>query len=53
MRVVRYLTDHAIASVVLVCSVLALAGSSYAAFSLPPGSVGHSRFAIMRSRHGS
>ncbi len=40
MRVVRYLTDHAIASVGLVCSLLALAGSPNAAFSRPARSVG-------------
>jgi len=39
-RALNYIGDHAIAIVALVCSILALAASSYAAFSLPAGSVG-------------
>ncbi len=39
-RTVHYLRQHAIALAALICSILALAGSSYAAFSLPAGSVG-------------
>jgi len=33
-RIVRYLANHALASTALVCSLLALAGSSYAAFTI-------------------
>jgi hypothetical protein len=39
-RFVAYLRHHALASTALVCSLLALAGASYADFSLPAGSVG-------------
>jgi hypothetical protein len=35
-----YLRHHALAALALVCSLLSLAGASYAAFSLPAGSVG-------------
>jgi hypothetical protein len=38
--VLEYVRQHAIATLALGCSLLALAGSSYAAFSLPRGSVG-------------
>ena len=40
LKTVNYLRDHAIAILALVCSLLALAGASYAALSLPAGSVG-------------
>jgi hypothetical protein len=39
-RIVNYLRDHALATTALVFSILALAGSSYAAVTLPAGSVG-------------
>lgn len=39
-RALNYIAHHAIAITALVCSILALAASSYAAFSLPAGSVG-------------
>lgn len=39
-RVLAYLRHHALAALALVCSLLSLAGASYAAFSLPAGSVG-------------
>jgi hypothetical protein len=39
-RIVNYLRDHALATTALVFSILALAGSSYAAINLPAGSVG-------------
>jgi hypothetical protein len=39
-RALASLRRHAIATLALVCSLLSLAGASYAAFSLPPGSVG-------------
>lgn len=39
-RALNYITHHAIAITALVCSILALAASSYAAFTLPSGSVG-------------
>lgn len=35
-----YLRHHALAALALVCSLLSLAGASYAAWSLPAGSVG-------------
>lgn len=38
-RILRYLADHALAVIALVCSLLALAGASYAALTVPPGSV--------------
>ena len=40
-RALDYARQHAIATIALVCSLLALATSSYAAFFLPPGSVGN------------
>lgn len=39
-RAVGYLRRNALAALALVCSMLSLAGASYAAFSLPAGSVG-------------
>lgn len=39
-RILDYLARNALAALALVCSLLALAGASYAAFSLPAGSVG-------------
>jgi hypothetical protein len=39
-RTLDYLRRNALAALALVCSLLALAGGSYAAFSLPTGSVG-------------
>jgi hypothetical protein len=33
-RILEYLRDHALGAVALVCSILALAGSSYAAFTI-------------------
>jgi hypothetical protein len=39
-RTLAYLRHHALAALALVCSLLSLAGASYAAFSLPAGSVG-------------
>src|SRR5438309_1156727 len=39
-RLLDYVRRHAIASLALVCSLLALAGASYAAFTLPSNSVG-------------
>jgi hypothetical protein len=33
-RILRYLADHALALVALICSLLALAGASYAAFTI-------------------
>jgi hypothetical protein len=39
-HVLAYLRHHALAALALVCSLLSLAGASYAAFSLPAGSVG-------------
>ena len=39
-RVLAYLRHHALAGLALVCSLLSLAGASYAAFRLPGGSVG-------------
>ena len=39
-RVLAYLRHHALAALALVCSLLSLAGASYAAFRLPAGSVG-------------
>ena len=40
-RALDYARQHAIATIALACSLLALATSSYAAFFLPPGSVGN------------
>jgi len=39
-RILDYLRRNAVAALALVCSLLALAGASYAAFSLPANSVG-------------
>jgi hypothetical protein len=39
-RAVNYISHHAIAILALVCSLLALAGASYAAIALPKNSVG-------------
>src|SRR5450755_2013472 len=39
-RTLDYLRRNALAALALVCSLLSLAGASYAAFSLPAGSVG-------------
>lgn len=39
-RVLEYLRHHALAATALVCSLLALAGASYAALAVPPNSVG-------------
>ena len=39
-KIVAYLRQHVLAALALVCSLLSLAGASYAAFSLPAGSVG-------------
>jgi hypothetical protein len=39
-RVVEYLRHNALAAIALVCSLLSMAGASYAALSLPAGSVG-------------
>lgn len=39
-RTLDYLRRNALSALALVCSLLALAGGSYAAFSLPAGSVG-------------
>ena len=39
-KIVAYLRQHVLAVLALICSLLALGGSSYAAFSLPAGSVG-------------
>ena len=39
-KILDYVTHHAIAILALVCSLLALAGASYAALSIPAGSVG-------------
>jgi hypothetical protein len=39
--VLAYLRQHALAALALVCSLLSLGGASYAAFSLPAGSVGN------------
>jgi hypothetical protein len=39
-QVLEYLRRNALAGAALVCSLLSLAGASYAAFSLPAGSVG-------------
>jgi hypothetical protein len=40
LKILSYLREHAIATLALICSLLALAGSSYAAFSVPDHSVG-------------
>ena len=39
-RTLDYLRRNALAALALACSLLSLAGASYAAFSLPAGSVG-------------
>jgi hypothetical protein len=39
-RVLEHLRHHALAATALVCSLLALAGASYAALAVPPHSVG-------------
>jgi hypothetical protein len=39
-NVFAYLRQHVLAALALVCSLLSLGGASYAAFSLPAGSVG-------------
>lgn len=39
-QVLEYLRRNALAALALVCSLLSLAGASYAAFTLPAGSVG-------------
>src|ERR1700742_3055457 len=40
-RTVNYISHHAIAFLALICSLLALAGASYAAIKLPKNSVGN------------
>ena len=40
VKILSYIGHHAIAILALVCSLLALAGASYAAFAVPAGSVG-------------
>ena len=40
-RTLNYISHHAIAILALVCSLLALAGASYAAIKLPKNSVGN------------
>src|ERR1700761_6705487 len=40
-RTVNYISHHAIAFLALICSLLALAGASYAAITLPKNSVGN------------
>src|SRR6202020_228057 len=40
-RALNYISHHAIAILALVCSLLALAGASYAATQLPKNSVGN------------
>ena len=40
-RTLSYISHHAIAIVALICSLLALAGASYAAINLPKNSVGN------------
>jgi hypothetical protein len=40
-RTVNYISHHAIAILALICSLLALAGASYAAINLPKNSVGN------------
>jgi len=42
-RTLSYISHHAIAILALVCSMLALAGASYAATQLPKNSVGNSQ----------
>jgi hypothetical protein len=42
-RTLSYISHHAIAMVALVCSLLALAGASYAATQLPKNSVGNAQ----------
>jgi hypothetical protein len=39
-RALEYIRHHALAATALVCSLLALAGASYADFTVPAGSVG-------------
>ena len=40
LKTLNYIGHHAIAIIALICSLLALAGASYAALSVPAGSVG-------------
>ena len=40
LKTLNYVRHHAIAILALICSLLALAGASYAALSVPAGSVG-------------
>src|ERR1700759_12801 len=40
-RTINYVSHHAIAILALICSLLALAGASYAAIKLPKNSVGN------------
>jgi len=42
-KILSYLSHHAIAILALVCSLLALAGASYAAIQLPKNSVGNAQ----------
>ncbi len=42
-RTVNYVSHHAIAILALICSLLALAGASYAALKLPKNSVGNAQ----------
>jgi hypothetical protein len=42
-RAINYISHHAIAILALVCSLLALAGASYAATQLPKNSVGNAQ----------
>ena len=42
-RTLSYISHHAIAIVALICSLLALAGASYAAINLPKNSVGNTQ----------
>ncbi len=40
LKILNYISHHAIAILALICSLLALAGASYAALSVPAGAVG-------------
>ena len=42
-RAINYISHHAIAILALICSLLALAGASYAATQLPKNSVGNAQ----------
>jgi hypothetical protein len=42
-RTINYVSHHAVAILALICSLLALAGASYAATQLPKNSVGNSQ----------